>query len=72
MSLEAPQIGYAVANSAEEHQALTARGYGPAYVGAETALPAGDTIESVREKLDALGIAYDKRWGLSRLLTLVT
>lgn len=32
MTLPAPQIGFAVANDEDEHKALTASGYGPAYV----------------------------------------
>lgn len=32
MQLPAPQVGFAVANDETEHQALTAAGYGPAYV----------------------------------------
>jgi hypothetical protein len=27
-------------------------------------------VASVRAELDALGIAYDRRWGLDRLLSL--
>ena len=29
------------------------------------------TVESVRAQLDALGIDYDKRWGLARLTALL-
>ena len=32
MKLPAPAIGFAVANDEDEHQALTAKGYGPAFV----------------------------------------
>ena len=32
---------------------------------------AGHTVESVRAQLDALGIAYDKRLGLAKLLALL-
>ena len=68
-------IGFAVANDEAEHQALTASGYGPAYVVPE-ADPAehddaGHTVESVRAGLDAAGIAYDKRLGLSKLIALL-
>jgi len=33
-------------------------------------LDSGPTVASVRAELDALGIAYDRRWGLDRLLSL--
>jgi hypothetical protein len=33
-------------------------------------LETGPTVASVRAELDALGIAYDRRWGLDRLLSL--
>ncbi len=70
-------IGFAVANDEAEHQALTAGGYGPAYVAPEPEADpaesdgAGHTVESVRAQLDALGIAYDKRLGLAKLLALL-
>lgn len=32
MQFPAPQVGFAVANDENEHKALTAAGYGPAYV----------------------------------------
>ena len=32
MKLPDPKIGFAVANDEDEHKALTAQGYGPAYV----------------------------------------
>jgi hypothetical protein len=53
--------GFAVANSEDEHKALTEMGYEPKFVAPE--LPAADepTLESVRAELDAAGIAYDKR-----------
>lgn len=37
MALPAPQVGFAVANDEDEHKALTAAGYGPAYVAPEPA-----------------------------------
>ncbi len=58
--------GFAVANNAEEHKRLTAMGYGPG-LSAETEVEAAETVESLRAKLDAAGIAYDKRWGLAKL-----
>lgn len=33
-------------------------------------LDPGPTVASVRAELEALGIAYDRRWGLDRLLSL--
>jgi len=64
--------GFAVANTEDEHKALSAQGYLPAWVATE-ADPAeddgkGHTVASVRATLDAAGIAYDKRWGLAKLL----
>lgn len=68
-------VGFAVANDAAEHEALSALGYEPKFAAAE-ADPAeddgkGHTVESVRAQLDAAGIAYDKRWGLAKLLGLL-
>lgn len=31
----------------------------------------GETVESLRAKLDALGIEYDARWGFKRLAALI-
>lgn len=31
----------------------------------------GETVESLRAKLDELGIEYDARWGLKRLAALI-
>jgi hypothetical protein len=42
VQLPTPQIGFAVANDADEHQALTAAGYQPAYVA-----PAPVEVEKV-------------------------
>ena len=70
LSLAAPAIGFAVANDEAEHQALTASGYGPAYVVPEKS-DAEHTPESARAALDAAGIAYDKRLGLSKLIALL-
>ena len=65
-------IGFAVANDKAEHQALTACGYGPAYVAPDAEHDdAGHTVESARAALDAAGIAYDKRLGLSKLIALL-
>ena len=72
-------IGFAVANDEDEHQALTEAGYAPARVVATLANGAdpseadssGRTVASVRAELDAAGIAYDKRSGLAKLVTLL-
>jgi len=37
---------------------------------APAGIEAGPTVASVRAELEALGIAYDRRWGLDRLLSL--
>jgi hypothetical protein len=75
MQLPAPLIGFACANDEAEHIALTEQGYGPAFAVPE-ADPAeadteGHTVESVRASLDAAGVTYDKRWGLTRLIDLL-
>lgn len=67
--------GYAVANTEAEHAALSDMGYEPKLQISE-ADPAetdgqGHTVQSVRAALDAAGIAYDKRFGLARLMTLL-
>jgi len=67
--------GFALANDEAEHKALSDMGYEPAFV-AQEADPNeddgnGHTVASVRAQLDAAGIAYDKRYGLARLLTLL-
>ena len=66
-------IGFAVANDEDDHQALTAAGYGPAFVAPDAAETdvAGHTVESARAALDAAGIAYDKRLGLAKLIALL-
>jgi len=58
---------FGVANDQAEHKALSDLGYLPAFEAED----GGETIESARAKLDALGIEYDKRWGLSRLVALI-
>jgi len=58
---------FAVANDQAEHKALSDLGYQPSLEAED----GGETVESVRAKLDALGIEYDKRWGLSRLVALI-
>lgn len=68
--------GFALANDIDEHRALTALGYSPALVEEADANPSeddgqGHTVESVRAQLDAAGIAYDKRWGLAKLIALL-
>jgi len=67
--------GFAVANDEDEHKRLSAMGYEPKWVATE-ADPSeddghGHTVESVRAQLDAAGIAYDRRWGLAKLLGLL-
>ena len=66
-------IGFAAANDEAEHQALTAAGYGPAFVEPDAAETddQGHTVESARAALDAAGIAYDKRLGLAKLIALL-
>ena len=67
--------GYAVANDESEHIALTAFGYGPAFVAVDAdpseADGQGRTVEGVRADLDAAGVAYDRRLGLAKLLNLL-
>jgi hypothetical protein len=58
---------FAVANDQAEHKALSACGYLPSLEVED----GGETVESARAKLDALGVEYDKRWGLSRLVALI-
>lgn len=72
MKLPAPAIGFAVANDEAEHIALTDFGYEPGFVSTEPESDAeGHTVESVRAALDAAGIEYDKRLGLSKLVALL-
>jgi hypothetical protein len=59
--------GYAVANSGAEHKALSDAGYEPKFV----AVSEDDEIAAARAKLDAAGIAYDKRLGLAKLQALL-
>lgn len=68
MQLPAPLIGFAVANDEAEHISLTKSGYGPGFVAQDDA---GYTVESARSALDAAGIDYDKRLGLSKLIALI-
>jgi hypothetical protein len=80
MSLKT-SVGYAVANDATEHAALSSLGYEPPFAGPQEVIPpstlpppadpAPDSVESIRAALDAKGIAYDKRWGKARLLELL-
>lgn len=60
--------GYAVANDAAEHQSLSEQGYEPGYVAPAAPEAPARSIEGVRAELDAAGIAYDKRWGIDKLL----
>ena len=62
--------GFAVANDADEHRALTAHGYGPGLVE-EVKEPAADDKEAVMAALDAAGIKYDRRLGLDKLKALL-
>lgn len=71
--------GFAVANDADEHAALSALGYEPKYVAPAEAPPAdpgesdsaGHTVASVRLALDSAGIEYSNRLGLAKLLALL-
>ena len=62
---------YRIVKDAEQEAA--ARDAGFRVIGEAGPAPADDapTIESVRAKLDALGIDYDKRWGVSKLQALL-
>jgi len=82
LTLTGSQPGFALANDEAEHIALSAMGYTPAYVptAASAVEPEADpaesgaeghTVEFVRSKLDAAGIAYDKRLGLAKLISLL-
>jgi hypothetical protein len=67
-------VGFAVANDEIEHAALTTAGYGPALVPEADPNESdgnGHTVASVRTRLDAAGIYYDKRLGLSKLVALI-
>lgn len=80
VKLAAPAVGFAVANSEDEHRALSERGYLPQFAGPlgesnpppppadADASPAPSTVEEARAALDAKGIPYDGRWGLAKLL----
>jgi hypothetical protein len=59
VQLQSPQIGYAVANDAEEHKALSAAGYLPAFEGADR--------DALIAQLEAKGVKVDKRWSDKRL-----
>lgn len=69
--------GFALANDEAEHKALSDAGYLPKYEAPEPEADpsesdgAGHTVESVRAQLDALGIGYDKRFGVAKLLALL-
>lgn len=67
--------GFAVANSEDEHQALSELGYEPKYEAKEAdaseADAEGHTVESVRAALDAAGIPYKRTLGLARLIELL-
>lgn len=68
LNMKHKQGGFAVANDAEEHQALTSHGYEPPFVADEHG---SRSVESVRAELDAAGISYDKRWGMDKLIVLL-
>lgn len=70
MQLPAPLVGFACANDEAEHISLTEQGYEPAFVKAEKS-DEGHTLESVKAALDAAGVEYDKRLGLSKLIDLL-
>lgn len=63
---------YAVANSEDEHKALSLLGFKPAYVEAEVETVSVDSVESLRLQLDARGIAYDNRLGVAKLTALLS
>lgn len=64
--------GFAVANSEDEHKALTELGFLPAFREAEPTTPAvPQDLDSVRAALDNAGVPYDKRIGLDKLLALL-
>lgn len=78
VSLPAPAIGFACANDEIEHEALTAAGYMPALIKAESvaaAMPDDDQSTSTKAELmaalDAAGIDYDKRLGVEKLRALL-
>lgn len=60
--------GFAVANTEDEHRALSGMGYEPPFVEPE---PAGDEVEALRAQLDALGISYHHRAGVDKLRALL-
>lgn len=62
VSLPAPLIGFAVANDAAEHAALSDAGYLPAL----SAEPAFDRAAAVAA-LEAKGVKVDGRWSDKRL-----
>ena len=65
VALPAPAIGFAVANGAAEHEALSALGYLPAIVmHASTAAPG--RAELIRQAA-AAGVKVDGRWSDARL-----
>lgn len=68
MQTDSDAPGFALANNEEEHRALSAAGYMPAF---EEPADDAQTVEDVRAKLGALGIEYDKRFGLEKLLALI-
>lgn len=57
--------GYAVANDESEHELLSERGYEPKLE------KTGTELDQVRAQLDAVGVEYDRRWGLARLKALL-
>jgi transketolase C-terminal domain/subunit len=72
MQLIGPNGGFAVANDAKEHQAMTDMGYRPHGAIADAEIPApAPIVQSTREGLmaqaDALGLKVDKRWSDTRL-----
>lgn len=75
MTKSGDQVGFALACDEQEHKALSAAGYEPAFQEPAEADPSesdgAHTVASVRSQLDGLGIAYDRRLGLAKLLTLI-
>jgi hypothetical protein len=63
VTLPAPAVGFAVANDATEHQALTAAGYVPAYVAPAPTLDRAALLEQAAAK----GLKVDGRWSDERI-----
>lgn len=75
LNLRNPNEGFALANDEDEHKALSERGYEPRHIPQDAdpneSDSAGHTVASVRTQLDGLGVPYDKRLGVEKLLALL-